>query len=160
MKPIKLKDLLEQAKDPETQCIEIMEDYTLSAKTVFEGIVKDVPENMLGKYYISDWYPEEGTPVLVVLVWVNPHEEFNKYAENSNSDSHRITMLSMKLVLIPAMSELPGIRQTSFWMDTPSPLPMPKTAPLKSMLLTERAPTPHISTMTASGSFQTKALPL
>lgn len=55
MKPIKLKELLEQAKDPETQCIEIMEDYTLSAKTVFEGIVKDVPENMLGKSNKKEW---------------------------------------------------------------------------------------------------------
>lgn len=92
MKPIKLKDLLEQAKNPKVQQIEIVEDYVLSVKTVFEGVVKDVPEEMLSKYYISDWYPEEGTPVLVVLVWVNPHEEFNKYAENSNSDSHRITI--------------------------------------------------------------------
>lgn len=33
-------------------------------------------------------------------------------------------------------------------------------APLKSMLLTEKPPTPHISTMTANGSFRTKALPL
>lgn len=78
MKPIKLKELLEQAKDPETQCIEIMEDYTLSAKTVFEGIVKDVPENMLGKYSISDWYVRGETSVLVVLVWTNPHEQPNK----------------------------------------------------------------------------------
>lgn len=92
LKPIKLKDLLEQAKNPKVQQIEIVEDYVLSVKTVFEGVVKDVPEEMLSKYYISDWYPEEGTPVLVVLVWVNPHEEFNKYAENSNSDSHRITI--------------------------------------------------------------------
>ena len=84
MKPIKLKDLLEQAKDPETQCIEIMEDYTLSAKTVFEGIVKDVPENMLGKYYISDWYVRDETSVLVVLVWTNPHEQPNKQM-NANS---------------------------------------------------------------------------
>ena len=78
MKPIKLKDLLEQAKNPKVQQIEIVEDYVLSVKTVFEGVVKDVPEEMLSKYYISDWCPEEGTPVLVVLVWVNPHEQFKK----------------------------------------------------------------------------------
>ena len=54
-----------------------MEDYTLSAKTVFEGIVKDVPENMLGKYYISDWYVRDETAVLVVLVWVNQPERVN-----------------------------------------------------------------------------------
>ena len=90
--PIKLKAFLEQTKSPKIQRIEIVEDYILSVKTVFEGVVKDVPEDMLSKYYISDWYPEEGTPVLVVLVWVNPHEEFNKYAENSNSDSHRFTI--------------------------------------------------------------------
>lgn len=92
MKPIKLKDLLEQAKDPETQCIEIMEDYTLSAKTVFEGIVKDVPENMLGKYYISDWYVRDKTAVLVVLVWVNQPERLIKYVENSNRDCYRVTI--------------------------------------------------------------------
>ena len=92
MGPIKLKAFLEQTKSPKIQRIEIMEDYILSVKTVFEGVVEDVPEDMLSKYYISDWYPEEGTPVLVVLVWVNPHEEFNKYAENSNSDFHRITI--------------------------------------------------------------------
>lgn len=92
LKPIKLKDLLEQAKNPKVQQIEIVEDYVLSVKTVFEGVVKDVPEEMLSKYYISDWYPEEETPVLVVLVWVNPHEQFNKYAENSNSDSHGVTI--------------------------------------------------------------------
>lgn len=90
--PIKLKAFLEQTKNPKIQQIEIVEDYVLSVKIVFEGVVEDVPEDMLSKYYISDWYPEEGTPVLVVLVWVNPHEEFNKYAENSNSDSHRITI--------------------------------------------------------------------
>lgn len=92
MKPIKLKELLRTAKDPATQKIAIAENYVLSVKTVFEGVVKDVPEEMLSKYYISDWYPEEGTPVLVVLVWVNPHEQFNKYAENSNSDSHGVTI--------------------------------------------------------------------
>lgn len=54
MKPIKLKDLLTQTKKTETQQIEIMEDYVLSAKAVFEGTVKDVPEDMLSKYYISD----------------------------------------------------------------------------------------------------------
>ena len=70
--PIKLKAFLEQTKSPKIQRIEIVEDYILSVKTVFEGVVKDVPEDMLSKYYISDWYPEEGTPVLVVLVWVNP----------------------------------------------------------------------------------------
>lgn len=78
MKPIKLKDLLTQTKKPVTQQIEIMEDYTISAKTVFEGIVKDIPENMLGKYYISDWYVRGETSVLVVLVWTNPHEQPNK----------------------------------------------------------------------------------
>lgn len=78
MKLIKLKELLKAAKDPETQQIEIKEDYTLSAKTVFEGIVKDVPENMLGKYYISDWYVRDETAVLVVLVWTNPHEQPNR----------------------------------------------------------------------------------
>lgn len=92
MKPIKLKYLLEQAKSPETQHTEILEDYILSVKTVFEGAVKDVPEDMLSKYYISDWYVRGETSVLVVLVWVNPHEQFNKYAENSNSDSHRVTI--------------------------------------------------------------------
>lgn len=30
-----------------------MEDYVLSVKAVFEGAVKDVPEDMLSKYYIS-----------------------------------------------------------------------------------------------------------
>lgn len=54
MKPIKLKDLLTQTKKPVTQQIEIMEDYVLSVKTVFEGAVKDVPEDMLSKYCISD----------------------------------------------------------------------------------------------------------
>lgn len=78
LKPIKLKYLLEQAKNSETQCIEIMEDYILSVKTVYEGVVKDVPENMLSKYYISDWYVRDETPVLVVLVWTNPHEQPNK----------------------------------------------------------------------------------
>lgn len=73
MKPIKLKYLLEQAKNSKVQQIEIVEDYVLSVKTVYEGVVEDVPEDMLSKYYISDWYPEEGTPVLVVLVWANPH---------------------------------------------------------------------------------------
>ena len=52
MKPIRLKDLLEQTKDQKAQQIEIMEDYVLSVKTVFEGAVKDVPEDMLSKYYI------------------------------------------------------------------------------------------------------------
>lgn len=92
MKPIKLKDLLTQTKKPETQQIEIMEDYVLSVKAVFEGAVKDVPEDMLSKYYISDWYVRNETSVLVVLVWTNPHEQFNKHAENSNSDSHRVTI--------------------------------------------------------------------
>lgn len=78
MKPIKLKDLLTQTKKPVTQQIEIMEDYVLSVKTVFEGAVKDVPENMLSKYYISDWYVRDETSVLVVLVWTNPHEQPNK----------------------------------------------------------------------------------
>lgn len=73
MKPIKLKYLLEQAKNSKVQQIEIVEDYVLSVKTVYEGVVEDVPEDMLSKYYISDWYPEDGTPVLVVLVWANPH---------------------------------------------------------------------------------------
>lgn len=78
LKPIKLKYLLEQAKNPETQHIEILEDYILSAKTVYEGVVKDVPEDMLSKYYISDWYVRDETTVLVVLVWTNPHEQSNK----------------------------------------------------------------------------------
>ncbi len=78
MKPIRLKDLLEQTKDQKTQQIEIMEDYVLSVKTVFEGAVKDVPEDMLSKYYISDWYVRGETSVLVVLVWTNPHEQPNK----------------------------------------------------------------------------------
>lgn len=78
MKPIRLKDLLEQTKDQKTQQIEIMEDYVLSVKTVFEGAVKDVPEDMLSKYYISDWYVRDETSVLVVLVWTNPHEQPNK----------------------------------------------------------------------------------
>lgn len=78
MKPIKLKDLLTQTKKTETQQIEIMEDYVLSAKAVFEGTVKDVPEDMLSKYYISDWYVRDETSVLVVLVWTNPHEQPNK----------------------------------------------------------------------------------
>lgn len=73
LKLIKLKYLLEQAKNSKVQQIEIVEDYVLSVKTVYEGVVEDVPEDMLSKYYISDWYPEEGTPVLVVLVWANPH---------------------------------------------------------------------------------------
>ena len=84
MKPIKLKDLLTQTKKPVTQQIEIIEDYTISAKTVFEGAVKDVPEDMLSKYYISDWYVRDETAVLVVLVWTNPHEQPNKYM-NANS---------------------------------------------------------------------------
>lgn len=78
MKPIRLKDLLEQTKDQKTQQIEIMEDYVLSVKTVYEGAVKDVPEDMLSKYYISDWYVRNETSVLVVLVWTNPHEQPNK----------------------------------------------------------------------------------
>lgn len=78
MKPIRLKDLLEQTKDQKTQQIEIMEDYVLSVKTVFEGAVKDIPEDMLSKYYISDWYVRGETSVLVVLVWTNPHEQPNK----------------------------------------------------------------------------------
>ena len=78
MKPIRLKDLLEQTKDQKAQQIEIMEDYVLSVKTVFEGAVKDVPEDMLSKYYISDWYVRDETTVLVVLVWINPHEQSNK----------------------------------------------------------------------------------
>lgn len=78
LKPIKLKHLLEQAKNSETQRIEIMEDYILSVKTVYEGVVKDVPENMLSKYYISDWYVRDKTTVLVVLVWTNPHEQPNR----------------------------------------------------------------------------------
>ena len=78
MKPIRLKDFLEQTKDQKAQQIEIMEDYVLSVKTVFEGAVKDVPEDMLSKYYISDWYVRDETTVLVVLVWTNPHEQSNK----------------------------------------------------------------------------------
>lgn len=78
MKPIRLKDLLEQTKDQKTQQIEIMEDYVLSVKTVFEGAVKDVPEDMLSKYCISDWYVRDETSILVVLVWTNPHEQPNK----------------------------------------------------------------------------------
>lgn len=78
LKPIRLKDLLEQTKDQKTQQIEIMEDYVLSIKTVFEGAVKDVPEDMLSKYCISDWYVRDETSVLVVLVWTNPHEQPNK----------------------------------------------------------------------------------
>lgn len=78
MKPIRLKDLLEQTRDQKTQQIEIMEDYVLSVKTVFEGAVKDVPEDMLSKYYISDWYVRDETSVLVVLVWTNPHEPPSK----------------------------------------------------------------------------------
>lgn len=78
MKPIRLKDLLEQTKDQKTQQIEIIEDYVLSIKTVFEGAVKDVPEDMLSKYCISDWYVRDETSVLVVLVWTNPHEQPNK----------------------------------------------------------------------------------
>lgn len=78
MKPIKLKDLLTQTKKPVTQQIEIMEDYVLSVKTIFEGAVKDVPEDMLSKYYIRDWYVRGETSVLVVLVWTNPHEQPNK----------------------------------------------------------------------------------
>ena len=78
MKPIRLKDLLEQTKDQKAQQIEIMEDYVLSVITVFEGAVKDVPEDMLSKYYISDWYVRDETTVLVVLVWTNPHEQSNK----------------------------------------------------------------------------------
>lgn len=78
MKPIRLKDLLEQTKDQKTQQIEIMEDYVLSVKTVFEGAVKDVPEDMLSKYCISDWYVRDETSVLVVLVWTNPHEQPNR----------------------------------------------------------------------------------
>ena len=78
LKPIRLKDLLEQTKDQKTQQIEIMEDYVLSVKTVFEGAVKDVPEDMLSKYYISDWYVRDETSVLVVLVWTNPYEQPNR----------------------------------------------------------------------------------
>lgn len=78
LKPIRLKDLLEQTKDQKTQQIEIMEDYVLSVKTVFEGAVKDVPEDMLSKYCISDWYVRDETSVLVVLVWTNPHEQPNR----------------------------------------------------------------------------------
>jgi hypothetical protein len=78
LKPIRLKDLLEQTKDQKAQQIEIMEDYVLSVKTVFEGAVKDVPEDMLSKYCISDWYVRDETAVLVVLVWTNPHEQPNK----------------------------------------------------------------------------------
>lgn len=92
MKPIKLKDLLTQTKKPVTQQIEIMEDYVLSVKTIFEGAVKDVPEDMLSKYCISDWYVRDETAVLVVLVWVNQPERLIKYVENSNRDCHRVTI--------------------------------------------------------------------
>lgn len=78
LKPIRLKDLLEQTKDQKTQQIEIMEDYVLSVKTVFEGAVKDVPEDMLSKYRISDWYVRDEASVLIVLVWTNQHEQSNK----------------------------------------------------------------------------------
>lgn len=78
LKPIRLKDLLEQTRDQKTQQIEIMEDYVLSVKTVFEGAVKDVSEDMLSKYCISDWYVRDETSVLVVLVWTNPHEQPNR----------------------------------------------------------------------------------
>lgn len=78
LKPIRLKDLLEQTRDQKTQQIEIMEDYVLSVKTAFEGAVKDVPEDMLSKYCISDWYVRDETSVLVVLVWTNPHEQPNR----------------------------------------------------------------------------------
>lgn len=78
LKPIRLKDLLEQTRDQKTQQIEIMEDYVLSVKTVFEGAVKDVPEDMPSKYCISDWYVRDETSVLVVLVWTNPHEQPNR----------------------------------------------------------------------------------
>lgn len=78
LKPIRLKDLLEQTRDQKTQQIEIMEDYVLSVKTVFEGAAKDVPEDMLSKYYISDWYVRDETSVLVVLVWTNLHEQPNR----------------------------------------------------------------------------------
>lgn len=78
LKPIRLKDLLEQTRDQKTQQIEIMEDYVLSVKTVFEGAVKDVTEDMLSKYCISDWYVRDETSVLVVLVWTNPHEQPNR----------------------------------------------------------------------------------
>lgn len=78
LKPIRLKDLLEQTRDQKTQQIEIMEDYVLSVKTVFEGAVKDVPEDMLSKYCISDWYVRDETSVLVVLVWTNQHEPPSK----------------------------------------------------------------------------------
>lgn len=78
LKPIRLKDLSERTRDQKTQQIEIMEDYVLSVKTVFEGAVKDVPEDMLSKYCISDWYVRDETSVLVVLVWTNPHEQPNR----------------------------------------------------------------------------------
>lgn len=92
MKPIKLKDLLTQTKKPETQQIEIMEDCVLSVKAVFEGAVKDVPEDMLSKYYISDWYVRDETTVLVVLVWTNPHEQLSKYVENLSRNCHSVTI--------------------------------------------------------------------
>lgn len=56
MKPIKLKDLLTQTKKPETQQIEIMEDYVLSVKTVFEGAVKDVPEDMVINSFAAQFW--------------------------------------------------------------------------------------------------------
>ena len=78
MKPIRLKDLLEQTKDQKTQQIEIMDAYVLSLKPLFVGALKDVQEDRLSKYCISDWYVRDETSVLVVLVWTNPHEQPNK----------------------------------------------------------------------------------
>lgn len=81
---VKLKDLFERTRNPKTQQVEIMEDHVISVKTVFEGIVQDIPEDMLNKYCISDWYPREGTSVLAVLVWVNPHERPDKQTSANN----------------------------------------------------------------------------
>lgn len=64
--------LLGQTKNPEEQQIEIYEDYVLSAKMVFSGLVKDVPEDMLNKYYINYWYVRDEVSALVIFVIAQP----------------------------------------------------------------------------------------
>lgn len=72
MQPVKLKLLLDQTKNPEEQQVEIYEDYVLSAKLVFSGVVKDVPEDVLNEYYINYWYVRDEASVLVILAIAHP----------------------------------------------------------------------------------------
>lgn len=67
MKPIKLKELLRAAKDPNTQQIAIAENYTLYVVPLFEGLVKNVDE-ALGERILSDWRVETDSTRFIALV--------------------------------------------------------------------------------------------